>query len=94
MTLDIFKYLNALFNVGKDAGKLLLLTSYTLALLLQPLLQLDEGLLTLLPPVLHHLPLHLGVQPGQDVRDLGVEGGLDDVVAACSLLHQFVYRGA
>jgi hypothetical protein len=87
-------YLNALFNVGKNGGKLLLLTSYTLALLLHPRLQLDERFLTLLPPVLHHLLLHLGLQPGHDVRDLGVEGGLDDVVAACSLLHQFVYEGA
>ncbi len=87
-------YLNAFFDVGKNGGKLLLLTSYTVALLLHPRLQLGKGLLTLLPPVLHHLPLHLGLQPGKDVRELGVEGGLDDVVAACPLLHQFVYRGA
>jgi hypothetical protein len=87
-------YLNAFFDVGKNGGKLLLLTSYTVALLLHPLLQVGERLLILLPPVLHHLPLHLGVQPGQDVRDLGVERGLDDIVAACSLLHQFVYEGA
>jgi hypothetical protein len=87
-------YLNAFFDVGKNGGKLLLLTSYTLALLLHPRLQLSERLQALLPQMLHHLSLHLGVQPGQDVRDLGVEGGLDDVVAACSLLHQFVYEGA